>query len=314
MRRNYQALQFCPQNNREDLGRSAGHSIGKLKEIFTGFKLIPMRNLSAQNLPFIEQMLLPGDLMKLDDAYLALDEDRKESAAINLDEHLVFKARGSYEELETLVSKTRRMEESAKDEGFPYARDAQYGYLSYRPLLAGSGLYINLVLHLPLLHYLKQIRPLSQELKEQGLQLRPLFNRDNRNPARLFLLSNLRSLNLKDEQVVDMVRRGAELLLNREKTLAGKALKSSEHSTVLDQVWRSYGILKYARRLNANDLLTHWSSLRLGVTAGILPLSLETADSMLIYANDQVFQEEGALPNTYVSRRADAVRQLISGG
>ncbi len=314
LRRNYDALQFCPQNNREDLGKSASHSLGKLRDMFPGFRLIPMRGQASTGLSFMEQLMLPHELGKLDDAYLVFNQGHKDSAAINLDEHLVLKARGNHQEIPDLISHINQLEKSMADRDFPYAFDAQYGYLSYRPFLAGSGLYLTLLMHLPLLHYLKQIRPLTQALKEEGLFLRPVFAPDARNPARLFLLSNVSSLNKSEEEIKGLVVQCASNLSQKEGEMRQKAMNGSAHSMVLDQVWRSYGILKYARRLSANDFLTHWSGLRLGASSGILPIDLNQADSLLIYGNDQPFKNEGALPSTYIFQRADAVRQALSGG
>lgn len=314
LRRNYQNLQFCPQNNPEDLKKSAGHSIGRLRNAFAGFNLIPLRSLSVQNLPFTQQLTLPFEFGKLEDSYLVIDAEKTFSATINLDEHLVLKCRGEAGELTDLIEKVRGVEDSVSDLNFPFAKDEQYGYLSYRPLLAGSGLYLNILLHLPLLHYLKQIRLLSRMLREQGLLLRPAGRFDNKNPARLFLLSNLTSLNMSDRQVLELVQKGARQLTPKESALQAKTMEGSGHSVVVDQVWRSYGILQYARRLDADDFLIHWSGLRLGASSGILPLSVKTADSLLVYGNDQVFREKGDLPNTFVFQRADAVRLVLSGG
>ncbi|MDI9521425.1 MAG: hypothetical protein QM308_09795 [Bacillota bacterium] len=317
LRRNYHNLQFCPQNNREDLRKSAGQSIGRLKGALPGFKLVPFRGLSVQNLPFTQQLLLPYELAKLgklEDAYLVLDAEKALSATINLDEHLVLKSRGAVDELTGLTGKVRELENSVSDPNFPFAKDEQYGYLSYRPLLAGSGLYINLLLHLPILHYLKQIYPLIQMMREQGLLLRPASGYNSKNPARLFILSNLSSLNMTDRQVLELVQKGALQLIQKERALQEKALNGSAHSIILDKLWRSYGILQYARRLDANDFLVHWSGLRLGASSGILPVSLKTADSLLVYGNDQVFREKEDQPNTFIFQRADAVRLMLSGG
>ena len=313
LRRNYQGLQFCPQNNREDLSKSAGHSIGRLKEALSGFQLVPLRELPAQNLPFTQQMMLPYESGKFEDAYLVLDAEKTYSATVNLDEHLVLKCRGEVGNLAELIKKVRGLEESVSDPGFAFAKDEQFGYLSYRPLMAGSGLYLNLLLHLPLLNYLKQISALGRELREQGLLLRPAGGFGSKNPAKLFLLSNLSSLNMTDLQVIELIQKGLHLLGQKESALREKALNAASSSMTMDQIWRSYGILRYARRLSANDFLTHWSGLRLGALTGILPLSLEMVNSLLVYGNDQVFYGKDDLPKTFIFRRADAVRLMLSG-
>ena len=104
----------------------------------------------------------------------------------------------------------------------------------------------------------------------------------------------------------------AELLADKESAILNKRLPWGQ-STVADQVWRAYGA-QYARRLSAADLLIHWNSLRIGARAGMLPLDITQADSLLQYANDDAFQMEGADPKTYVFLRADAVRSALSGG
>ncbi|HSK67950.1 MAG TPA: hypothetical protein VLA21_01680, partial [Candidatus Limnocylindria bacterium] len=93
-----------------------------------------------------------------------------------------------------------------------------------------------------------------------------------------------------------------------------KGLSHPRGSAALDQAWRSYGIIKYARKLIPNDFLTHWSSVRLGSANGILPLTLEQADSLLPLALNGTFAAQGGDPGTFPFRRADEVRRVLSGG
>jgi len=165
-----------------------------------------------------------------------------------------------------------------------------------------------------MLHYLKQIRSLGEMLKAQEYLLRPIAAHDKRNPAKMYVLSNATSLNRGDGVLVQRIREFVDLLSKREALLRGKALTRNGQSAFADQVWRSYGILRFARRLNDGDFLNHWSNLRLGSMAGILPLSIETVDSLLVYTGNQVFLKEGADTKNIVGLRAQNVRQALSGG
>lgn len=314
LRRNYQDLTFCPQDDAEDLSQSYHRSIAALARIHPDYRVFDGQALGEEGLPFGHTIFLPPKGDQLTKAALFTDNTSSFSAAINMDEHLVLRRTGKPDELPAMILALRETEAALAKAGQPFAHDAQYGYLSYRPALAGSGLHVRLVMHLPMLHFLKQLRPITEALKAKGCAIMPAAAKGGRNPARLYTLTNISSFNLSDEQIVSQVLSCAELLADKESAILNKALALGEQSTVADQVWRAYGLLKYARRLSAADLLIHWNSLRIGARAGMLPLDITQADSLLQYANDDAFQMEGADPKTYVFLRADAVRSALSGG
>ncbi|NLX82957.1 MAG: hypothetical protein GXZ04_03980 [Clostridiales bacterium] len=314
LRRNYQDLTFCPQNNREDLAQSYHRSITALGKIYPDYHLFDDKALTDDELPFESTVFLPPAYDQLVQTALFVDKASGFSAAINMDEHLVLKQSGSQRDLAAQVTVLRKTEAALSQEGHPFAFDEQYGFLSYRPVLAGSGLHVRLVLHLPMLHFLKQLRPITEALKAKGCGITPLTTKGGRNPARLYILSNNSSFKLSDDQIVSQVLACAEMLADKEAAILGKALAQNEQSTIADQVWRAYGLLKYARRLTASDFLIHWNSLRIGAQEGIVPLTTTQADGLMRFANDYAFQTEGADPKTFVFRRADAVRRVLSGG
>lgn len=313
LRRNYQDLRFCPQNSQQDLQESRRRSLAALETGFPGGKVLDTGAMIRQGLPHVQEALLPRDYHRVASAAL-FDAGEGLSAAINMDEHLVIKAAGELEDLDKLVSQVRQAEQSLVQEGLEFARDEDFGYLSFRPALSGSGFYISAVLHLPMLHFLKQFRSLKDTLDERGFSLKPLAMKDGRNPGKLFVLSNNGSHRREDRQTVADVLELAGMLAKKEADLQQKAMAGNGNSTFADQAWRSYGILRYARRLSASDFMANWSNLRLGSLAGFLPLELGRINQMLAYANDHAFLSEGDDPKLFVARRAQSVRQALSGG
>ena len=314
LRRNYQDLRFCPQDNAEDLRESRRRSLSVLQTNYPKGQVLGNALEYASELSYLQGALLPADYYKINHAALFYDRHTDVIAAINMDDHLVLKAQGGLEQLDHLQQVVREAEQAMAQAGLVFAQDADFGYLSYRPTMSGSGLFINAILHLPMLHYLKQIRSLGEMLKTQEYLLRPLAVHDKRNPAKMYVLSNATSLNRGDGVLVQRIREFVDLLSQREALLREKALTRNGQSAFADQVWRSYGILRFARRLNDGDFLNHWSNLRLGSLAGILPLSIETVDSLLVYSGNQVFLKEGADTKNIVGLRAQNVRQALSGG
>lgn len=315
LRRNYGDLSFCPQDNAEDLEKSKRRSLSRLQQVRAGFGVLEGGKGECDKTVFLQEAMLPPAFGSLTSAAFAVNAQEKLFAAINVEEHLLLKACGNPEEDLALVSRVRALEQDLADDHHPFAMSARFDYLSYRPVLAGSGLHLTLVLHLPMFSFLRQIPKLSDALlREDRCVLKPLTAPEARNPGRIFLLSNASSHGLGDEEIVSMVRRCGGKLDEQETVLRGKAIDGSRESGMSDQVWRSYGILKHARRLSVHDFLNHWSNLRLGAAAGVLPLSLKQADDLLDCAPDSAFSRDGLETRTIPYRRADRVRQAISGG
>lgn len=246
---------------------------------------------------------------------MALDEENQVSAAINTGEHLLLQAWDSEGKLETLTGKLRELEEGITLSEFPFARDERFGYLSFSPVLAGSGLYLSLTLHLPMLGFLKQIKGLADPLKQRfNCQLKPLSQEGGRNPGNLFVLSNVSSFGLSDEDIAGQLEDAAKQVAEKESVLLEKAFHTGRVTPLVDQAWRAYGTLRYARRLTGIDFLSLWSRMRMGARAGILPVSVDTTNQMLAFASDSRYLTDGADQKTCPFRRADEVRQALSGG
>ncbi len=315
LRRNYQDLRFCPQDITEDLETSKRRSLARLSEKRPGFSLLEPGSGDQYAIRFMEEALLPPAFEKLTQSALAVVGGESLYAAVNIEEHLLLKARGKPEDATELIARVRSLEQDLADENYPFARNQRFDYLSYRPMLAGSGLHVSLVLHLPMLSFLKQIRQLSETLRQEAnCILKPFGWLDRRNPARLFILTNASSQGMNDEEIMAAVYSCGETLDKKEGLLRGKSLPVNKPSSMADQVWRAYGTLRYARRLTPSDYLNLWSSVRLGAAAEILPLPLEKADGLLSLSRDSLFYGEETDPRTYPFRRADAVRRALSGG
>lgn len=315
LRRNYQDLKFCPQDIQEDLAESLRRSLARLGQKRPDFSVHTAGNDQALTEPYIEDALLPPAFHQLTEAAFAVSDEQSLYAAVNVEEHLLLKARGEAEDLSECVARLRALEQDLEDPDHPFARNKRFDYLSYRPVLAGSGLHASIILHLPMLSFLKQIRQLTDSVrKEHGCVLKPFGHVDRQGTANLFLLTNAASQGKSDGQILDSVSACADMLDRKESLLQQMVFMQKGHSGMLDQTWRAYGILMYARHLTQNDFLAQWSSLRMGAAAGIFPLTLNVADSLYSFSRNSVFASFDESPKNFPFRRADAVRRVLSGG
>lgn len=317
LRRNYEDLTFCPQDNEADLRESKRRTLSAVREKLPGMLVYddPLSLSPAEKARLLEKGLLPPSFESLTQAALAAEEDETLSVAVNTGEHVLIQAQDQEGELSALTARLRQMEAELSLPEYPYAHDARFGYLSFNPVLAGSGLYAALVMHLPMLNFLKQIRALEGLVKQRfHCRLSPLSVFEGGNPGNLFVLGNAGSFQKEDEEIISLVEQAAGTLAEKEAALREKAFLQTRVTPLADQAWRAYGTLRYARRLTTRDYLSLWSKMRLGALAGILPVPHDTADRMLIFGGDSRYLTQGAEQKLCPFRRADEVRQALSGG
>lgn len=86
----------------------------------------------------------------------------------------------------------------------------------------------------------------------------------------LFLLSNLATLGASEDEILFHLRHAASEIITQE-TAARDMLVNTERRRLEDRVYRALGVAQNARVLSFPEAATLWSSLRLGVEAGLLP-------------------------------------------
>lgn len=190
----------------------------------------------------------------------------------------------------------------------PAAWDEQIEYLTARPLFAGTGIQIHYILHLPIMTTLKQISHAATDIEQnKACSLVPLNQADEKNPSCLYVVSNKRT-NYSIDDIQKRVREAAEMLSAKEKLLGEKMFSNSE-SILIDQAFRAYGILKYARRINEREFLTLWSHLRMGAENRVLDVPLTLIDRLLLDALPD--ESESGKRNISNYLRAERIRRRM---
>jgi protein arginine kinase len=149
-----------------------------------------------------------------------------------------------------------------------YAYDKEFGYLTTSPGLTGTGLKIAETVFLPGVYTARQIRPLERRLSASGYTIRAMAGRDN-SWCPLFMVGNASSMGTGEEILCNRLE---EVMKNVEfaEEKYWKDIWDRDEAAIRDQVWRSIGTLKYARRLNAAETITCLSWLRTGIRQKII--------------------------------------------
>lgn len=186
------------------------------------------------------------------------------------------------------------------------AWEENIGYLTARPRLAGLAVQRAVVVHLPVLRTLRQMRVLEEEIDRQGCALLPAEEEET-NVTALYALVNQRSAAQSEQEMADSVMQAALKAAEKERLLAARMM-ASPTARLSDEAVRAYGTLRYARRLPAREWRALWSQLRMGAEQGILPIGTDKLDALLMPA---LCPENGDETKDKQVLRANMVRSFL---
>lgn len=145
------------------------------------------------------------------------------------------------------------------------------GFLTASPTNIGTGLKVSVLLHLPAIRANDAIDSLRSTVSRLSLSLVPWYGEG----GAYYMLTNQISLGITEKSAIDNITAVTMQIIRQERNLR-EVIKGSEAWE--DKLYRSYGILKMARRLNYSEALEHISNLRLGAALGIFDMKLSDVD------------------------------------
>ena len=150
-----------------------------------------------------------------------------------------------------------------------FAFDERYGYLTSELSTLGTGLLLTAVLHLSGLALDGKAGTLPANLREEWHELVPVLGESAGTGGDLYEFSNAATLGRSEEELVYNLQHRAQEIARLERDARGAILREGPR-VLEDRVGRALGIAREARLLESDEALALVSSLRLGVTAGLL--------------------------------------------
>ncbi|MCC7509564.1 MAG: protein arginine kinase [Planctomycetes bacterium] len=197
----------------------------------------------------------------------------------------------------------------------PYAVSDNYGYLTACPTNVGTGMRISVMVHLPALTMKDHVDKVFKAAKRMNHAVRGLYGEGTRAFGDMYQISNQATLGRSEESILESVKAIVPRILETERQMRGQ-LYSEDRSFLEDRVLRSLALLRNARRLNVQEMMSHLSMLRLGVDLGLITdVPMQTVNEMFILGQPSHLQErEGRLMNATErdTTRADLVRSKLA--
>ncbi|MBE6585283.1 MAG: ATP--guanido phosphotransferase [Ruminococcaceae bacterium] len=165
----------------------------------------------------------------------------------------------------------RRMDELL-DSTLDYAFDKQgrWGYLTLCPSNLGCAMRASAMLFLPVLTQSGRMEALSARLTQSGMLIRGMWGEGTAAFGYLYQISNRNTLGDSEGEILQNFIRAVKAVIEEERQLRGN-IKGEALDRLSDKIWRSLGILKFARSLPLREFMELMSDVRLGAAMGILP-------------------------------------------
>lgn len=162
------------------------------------------------------------------------------------------------------------------------AFDEKLGYLTHCPTNLGTGMRASVMVFLPALTMTRSIESLSVQLAKLGLIIRGMYGEGSEPDGCLYQISNRVTMGITEEETIKKLSEVISQIALRERK-ARDIIKSDSYLKMSDRIFRSYGILKYARLMSSGEFMKLYSDVRLGIALGMIKdLSYEKLGEIMI--------------------------------
>ena len=277
------------------------------------FRLLWMKSLPLlKRQTLVEKHLASPDLMhRSETAALLLDEQERISIMLNEEDHIRMQCILSGFQLEQAWVVLNPIDDWIEAR-ITYAYDETLGYLTGCPTNTGTGLRASIMMHLPALAVTQHINVILHTITKIGLTARGLYGEGSEALGCIYQISNQITLGLSEDEIIHNLTIAAQQIIAKERQ-ARKTLLQVNGIGLEDGMWRAYGLLTHARRMDLKEFMALWSQLRLGVYLKRIPdVPTEALDPLMIGAQDGMLKTGAEDAEDLEVSRADFVRYALA--
>lgn len=264
--RNLKEYKFPNAMNKQESDKLIDSIYNVLREDTNLIKLNTVDEITLNSL--VERHLVSKEfLLDKDKKALLLNEECTLSVMINEEDHLRIQGFAGGNNVQEAYNVAKEAEKKI-GEKLEYAESSKFGFLTACPTNVGSGLRVSVMLHLPALTKLGYISKLLQDAATFGIAIRGLYGENTVAEGHIYQISNQRTMGYSDEEIIANIEKIVSNVIKQEKK--ARTILMEDRMYFEDKVMRSLGILKYARRIDTKEAEKHISTVRLGISLGII--------------------------------------------
>ncbi len=277
------------------------------------FKYIQMSELTQEEaVSLVERHLVsPEFISGRQGRGLLLLNDESVSIMINEEDHVRIQVISRGMKLNETYELADKID-TLLDERLDFAFDEKLGYLTQCPTNIGTGMRASLMLHLPALQESGAMGKIAASLSKLGIVIRGLYGENTDPSGAIYQLSNQVTLGITEQEAIKNLHDIAMQLVAQERNTREQL---SENINMLDSIYRSYGILSYAKLISNSECMKLLSNVRFGVEMGCFEFDFDTLDRLFIEIQPATLMKNIGKKLTPAERdhiRAELVRTALT--
>lgn len=273
------------------------------------FTLTEMKDLSPQERQMLaEKHLISFDMAKDDKGACLISKDETMSIMLMEEDHLRIQIILGGSKLSEAFETASRVDDVI-EERVKYAFSEEFGYLTACPSNTGTGMRASVMMHLPALTMTNSMSKIITSASKLGLTVRGLYGEGSKAYGNLYQLSNQVTLGLSEKEIIENLENIAEQIKKHELD-ARERLK--DNIDLADKLSRSYGTLKYARKMTSQEAKSLLSDVILGKNMGIIDTTEAPLMEMMVESEPALIGKGEALSAEERDiKRAEMLRENV---
>lgn len=281
------------------------------------YKFLRLRDMSDTEINMLIEghIISPALAANKDRAAVMTKDDGKVSVMINEEDHVRIQVLGDGMSLNDCWKIANAIDDQIENK-LSFAFDKQLGYIASCPTNIGTGMRASVMMHLPALTITGQAEGLVQAVSQLGVAVRGVYGEGTKSMGSLYQVSNQVTLGLSEEDLIEKINQVVLQIIEKEREVRENLIKNNKEQ-LEDQVYRAYGILKYAKSISTEEAMRLLSLLQLGIDLNLIEGNGHRyTDKMMIRVQPNYIQcNEGSPDMTPVQRdmrRAEIVKEELA--
>lgn len=260
----------------------------------------------------VEKGIISDSLAKSKSKYSAvlLSNDENISIMINENNHIVIQVFSSGKSIEETMNYAIEIDKKI-EELIPYAFNIKYGFLTNSITDVGTGMRIYVRAHMPGLVHTGNINKMLNIIKRLNMDVESL----NQGKGDIFQISNNQTLGVSENEIMQNITTITDKIIEQERL--ARTYLGKNQIVLENNVYKSYGILKYSKMISLDETMDLLSDVKLGTDMGIIKeLNDSKVMKLLLYVkpgNLQKYFNEDMDLETRNIKRSEIINLILEG-
>ena len=269
--RNFSNYRFADKLEPDDAVSMVNEVTGRFQaDAADEYSCIYMNNCNENKLKAMkEKRQISSAMLQGRNGAALISGDESTVIMVNAEDHIRIQVYANGMNLDSCFNRANQIDDYI-DSHFDYAFDEKYGYKTTFPTNVGTGMRASYTLHLPALSEVKRISQISTELGRFGMKLKMLYGDEN-GYGNMYTISTQKTLGQSEKEIMNDLNDIVNQIITQEREQR-QYIYEKDKVRMEDAVYKSYGVLKYARKIPLRDAMTLISEIMLGNSLGIITI------------------------------------------